>query len=181
MVVRLPDHDETLLIEANSRGEVNDFFAGQCLAGVTLVAFHERVACYDGRVALRRRDRALSARAAERFRRRVRQYYRRPYKNFVLSMTMDLLLGLHGRAILPGVFCSELVAELCRHMGWLVGSARTSRVVPAHFHETEPRAACFAHAGFGSLEWLKASDAPACGTPAIVPETAVHETPLPRQ
>lgn len=181
MVIRLPDYDEPLLIEANSMGAVDDFFAGQPVPGVTLVSFHERVARYPGRVALRRRGHALSPIAAARFLRRVRHYYRRPYKNFLICQALDLLLGLERRPALPGVFCSELVAELCRHMGWLASPARATRVVPAHFHDASPRAGAFAPAGFGPLEWLKASDARADGMAAIALRTLAHGRLLPRR
>lgn len=181
MVVRLPAFEEPLLIEANSMGEVDDFFAGQPVPGVTLVSFYERVARYPGQVALRRRGRPLSPIARARFIRRVCHYYRRPYKNFLVSQALDLLCGLERPRTGPGVFCSELVAELCRHMGWLAQPARTSRFVPAHFHDAGPRAAAFAKADFGPLEWITASDAPADDTAAIDSGTVVRERLLPRQ
>lgn len=185
MVVRLPDEDEPLLIEANSMGEVEDFFAGKRVSGVTLVSFRERVARYPGRVALRRCGQGLSPARRMHFIRWVQRYYRRPYKNFLVSQLLDLLCGVERERPGPGVFCSELVAELCGHMGWLTKPARTSRFVPAHFHDASPRATAFAQADFGPLEWMKqavkASDVPADDNPAIDPRTVVRERLLPRQ
>lgn len=181
VIVRLPGWQEPMLLEACGRSEVNDYLSGKKTPGVTLACFHGRVAEYVGEVAVRRRvERGLSPAGQRLFRRLVARFYLRPYKNFLWSLFLDLVSGRRMRPGFGAVFCSELVAELYRRVGWLDRDARASRFVPGDFAAPG--------SGYGGacenmmpIEWVKSSGAPAAGRLPMAHQTPAHGRLLPRQ
>ena len=104
-----------------------------------------------------------------------------------------MLTGFTRKPDQRGWFCSELVAELYRRLGWLPRQTRASSLVPGHFGSRHMR---LQHGKLGAVEFLKAgsqaiaiharvsattSAVPVADTPAIVPRTAGRETLLPPQ
>ena len=133
MIVRLDDVDEPLLLESNRGSESIDLFSGEALAGVSLVPLARKLMDYDGDIVLRRRDgNPLCQRQRRLVRRLVRRLYRRPYRNYLWRQVIDVLPG-HRRRDYSAMFCSELVAELYRRLGWLPQEIRTGRLFPGHF------------------------------------------------
>lgn len=179
MVIRLEGWREPLLLEANSMSDAADCLASKPMPGVTLTRLHERITGYTGEVGVRRRRGQPLSRARQRLvRRLVKRLHLRPYKNFVVSLLMDVMFGIRRGPGYSALFCSELVAELYRRLGWLPRQTRVSLVVPGHFGLD------------GAAEWsaelapvriLKASAAPAGGTGATDPRNGLHESLLPRR
>ncbi len=143
------------------------------------------------RQAVRRRLGPPLSEARQRLvRRLVARLLHRPYKNYLWCNIRDLPTGFSRPPDRRGWFCSELVAEFYRRLGWLPRDVRVSGFVPGHFGSTrmtlldgtlmpphflkqQPRAR---RAGA-----VTASVAPAADTPATVHRTAVRETLLPRR
>lgn len=194
MVVHLPGNPAPLVLESTTLSESPDVTLGHPVAGVALVPLHDKLRDYPGTVALRRRHGpALNVRQQQRLIRLVKRLLHRPYKNYVLCNALDVLTGFTRRPDQRGWFCSELVAELYRRLGWLPRETRASTLVPGHFGSRHMR---LQHGKLGCVEFLKegpdaaaircrvgltASAEPAAGRPPIVPRTAGHETLLPRQ
>ena len=133
VIVRLDEIDEPLLLESNLGPESVDLFSGEALAGVSLVPLARKLADYDGDIILRRREGdPLCPRQRRLVRRLVRRLYRRPYRNYLWRQVIDALPGRHRRDY-SAMFCSELVAELYRRLGWLPRETRTGRIFPGHF------------------------------------------------
>ncbi|WP_162925672.1 hypothetical protein [Isoalcanivorax indicus] len=134
MVVCLPDYDQPLLLEATAGGDAPDIRTGAPTPGVALVPVRDKIEVYGGDVAWRARQGAPLSPARERMvARLVRQFSHRPYKNFMQALMRDLVTGFQLRPDLSGVFCSELVAEVYRRLGWLPRHDRSSGYVPGHF------------------------------------------------
>ena len=134
MVVRLPEHDEPLLLESTTLSESADIHVGAPVAGVGLVPVLQRIEEYDGDIALRQRRGDPLSDALQRLVARIaRRLHRRPYKNYVLTLARDTVTGFRRRPDFSGMFCSELVAEIYRRLGWLARDQRASLLVPGHF------------------------------------------------
>ena len=114
-----------------------------------------------------------------------------PYKNYVLCNALDVLTGFTRKPDQRGWFCSELVAELYRRLGWLPRQTRASTLVPGHFGSRHMR---LQHGKLGAVEFLKsdtqatairarvtASAEHVADRPAIAPRTVGRETLLPQQ
>ena len=190
MVVRLPECSEPLVLESTTLGESVDIRLGKPVAGVSLVFLSSKLADYPGSVAVRRRlGPDLSERQDRLLQRLVRRLLHRPYKNYLLCNAIDVLTAFQRKPDRRGWFCSELVAELYRRVGWLPPDTRASTLVPGHFGSRHMRLQN------GKLEpplWLK--QGPGCeriqvrasvecdyGIVARPHQTAVHETLLLRQ
>lgn len=134
LVVCLPEYDEPLVLEATAAGEGLDVRTGARMPGVALVPLRDKIESYCGDVAWRQRRGAPLSEARQRMvARLVRELSHRPYKNYVLTLARDLCTGFQLRPDFSGVFCSELVAEIYRRLGWLPRRERPSRFVPGHF------------------------------------------------
>ena len=202
MVVYRPGCAEPLVLESTTLSESPDVTLGRPVAGVALVPLRNKLADYPGSVALRRRyGPSLDPHQQRLLERLVRRLLHRPYKNYVLCNVMDVLTGFQRRPDQRGWFCSELVAELYRRLGWLPRDTRPSTLVPGHFGSRHMR---LQNGKLGPVEWLKewgrgapdgmplpvqaasdghrastASAVPDAGMPAIAPRIALHETLLP--
>ena len=194
MVVHLPGNPHPLVLESTTLSESPDVTLGRPVAGVALVPLADKLRGYTGTVALRRRHGpALSDRQQQLLVRLVKWLLHRPYKNYVLCNALDVVTGFTRRPDQRGWFCSELVAELYRRLGWLPRHTRASTLVPGHFGSRHMR---LQDGKLGAVELLKAgpdadairarigltaSAAPADDKPPIAPRTAGHEMLLPQQ
>lgn len=135
VIVELDGVEEPLVLESNRGPESADLFEGQPLTGITLVPLSRKLADYHGDVMVRRRDGApLCPRRRRLARRLVQRLYRRPYRHYLWRQLLDLLPHTRRRDY-SALFCSELVAEFYRRLGWLPADLRTGAVVPADFAE----------------------------------------------
>ena len=133
VVVRLDDTDEPLLLESNLGPESVDLLSGQAQPGICLVQIERKLSDYQGDIAIRRRQgEPLSVRQRRLVRRLVRKLYRRPYRHYLWRQVIDRLPFTQRRDY-SAMFCSELVAELYRRLGWLPQDVRCGRFVPGHF------------------------------------------------
>lgn len=202
MLVCLPDYEEPLLLEATAFGDAADVRTGKATAGVVLVPARTRIREYRGEVAWRERQgEPLSLSGQRRVARLVRHFSYRPYKHFMQALLRDVVTGFRLRPDLSGVFCSELVAECYRRLGWLPRHERASHFVPGTFGSDalqlvngkmappvllkaeEERRPQTALAELKRQPWreLKASAAYALGMSPTGHQSAAHGTPpLPR-
>lgn len=134
LVIRHSRHEQPMLLESSTLSDVPDVYRGCPVSGIGMVPLVSRVMSYEGPVALRRRAGPCLTRGQQRLAERLTaRVLHRPYKNYVAAMARDLLTGYQLRADLSGMFCSELVAEFYRRLGWLPRTARSSLYVPGHF------------------------------------------------
>lgn len=135
VVVHLEGIEEPLLLEATMAAESLDLFSGELTSGVSLVSLSQKLADYAGDVAVRHRvGPPLCSRQRRLVRRLVRCLYRKPYRNYVWRQLLDAM-PLSRRRLGGGFFCSELVAEFYRRLGWLPRDIRCGGFVPGHFAE----------------------------------------------
>lgn len=134
MVVRLPGEPEPLVLESTGMSESADWRLGRPVGGVALVPLSRKLADYPGDVAVRRREGApLGQREQRLITGLVRRLWQRPYKNYLLCNAIDVLTAFRRPPSRRGWFCSELVAEMYRRLGWLPADIRPSLFVPGHF------------------------------------------------
>lgn len=191
LVVRLPGYPEPLVLEAAGGGDSADLHLGRPVAGVTLVPLAHKLDNYAGDVAVRRRLGPPLSDARQRLARRlVARLLHRPYKNYLWCNVRDLLTGFTRPPDRRGWFCSELVAEFYRRLGWLPRDVRVSGFVPGHFGSTRmtlldgtllPPEFLKRGRRAATTGPLKASAAPAADTLATAPRTAAREKLLPRR
>ncbi|MFN3712638.1 MAG: hypothetical protein ACK4SX_03145 [Alcanivoracaceae bacterium] len=136
VIVCLDEAGEPLVFESTLSPESVDLFRGEACSGVTLVPLSRRIADYQGDIVLRRREGApLGGRQRRLVRRLVQRLYRRPYRHYLWRQLLDAWPGV--RRDYRGMFCSELVAELYRRLGWLPRDIRAGGYVPGHFGQDE--------------------------------------------
>ena len=153
MVLHLPGQPEPLVLESTTLSESPDVTLGYPVAGVALVPLHRKIQDYSGAVAVRRRHGPdLTERQQRMVVRMARRLLHRPYKNYVFCNALDVLTGYTRRSDQRGWFCSELVAELYRRLGWLPLDTRPSTLVPGHFGSRHMR---LQHGKLGPVEWIK--------------------------
>ena len=190
MVVFLPESTEPLVLESTTLGESEDIRLGKPVAGVSLVSLAAKLADYPGSVVVRRRHGPdLTDRQERLVQRLLRRLMHRPYKNYVLCNAIDVLTAYQRKPDRRGWFCSELVAELYRRLGWLPRDTRASTLVPGHFGSRHMR---LQNGKLGRPQWLKQgpghdrievrANAVSCdSTVATVPQNVLHGRPLLRQ
>jgi hypothetical protein len=129
-----------------------DLISGEARSGVCLVQVERKLIDYQGEIAIRRRQgEPLTLRQHRLLRRMVKRLYRRPYRHYLWRQVIDHLPGVRRRDY-SAMFCSELVAELYRRLGWLPEDVRCGGFFPGHF-----AAESFAlqQGALQSPEWLK--------------------------
>ncbi|KGD66258.1 hypothetical protein Y5S_00730 [Alcanivorax nanhaiticus] len=153
MVVFLPESREPLVLESTTLGESVDVRLGKPVAGVSLVSLSTKLKDYPGSVVLRRRHGPdLSDSQEKLLQRLLRRLMHRPYKNYLLCNAIDVLTAYQRKPDQRGWFCSELVAELYRRLGWLPRDTRSSTLVPGHFGSRHMR---LLNGKLGQAQWLK--------------------------
>lgn len=135
IVVRLPHMPETpLLWEATRASKVTDINHGKPFDGVQLVSLDDRIATYQGQIAVRRLQGVPSdAESRTCLDRLIESWREKPYRNFVWQ---HLSVWLHGEESLSfqrGGFCSELVAEVYRQWRLLPTERPARNYVPRDF------------------------------------------------
>jgi hypothetical protein len=120
LVVRLPEMPQTpLLWEATRASKVHDIIEGKPFDGVQLVALDDRIASYQGLVAVRRLQHVhTDAQARAHLESLIDEWRAKPYRNFVRQHISAWVRGEEALSFSRGGFCSELVAEVYRR--WLL-------------------------------------------------------------
>lgn len=99
-----------------------------------MVRLADKLAAYDGTVALRRLE--LDERPAgldDEIREFAALWRYRGYKSFTATLALDLLSANRRPHRVHRVFCSELVAEVYKRLGVMCRGVRSSRYVPGDF------------------------------------------------
>lgn len=135
LVVRLPEHPQTpLLWEATRASKIQDIVQGCAFDGVQLVSLDDRVAGYQGLVAVRRLQGVVTdAQARHRLDELMLAWQAKPYRNFVRQHLSFWVRGEQGLAFQKGGFCSELVAEVYRQWRLLPADMPARNYVPRDF------------------------------------------------
>lgn len=138
LVVREPASGRPLVFESTPCRAVTDVLTGEASGGVRLVGLRERLAGFDGAIAVRRLDPALAPTQIEQLLGVVRQLHGRPYE----GRWLELLLSVSDRIERPwenlgSLFCSELIAEVLQGIGLLddvgQGGMPSNEYTPHHF------------------------------------------------
>lgn len=141
LVVRMPDLPGTpLLWEATRASKVRDILDGRLDDGVQLVPLDDRVASYDGLIAVRRLEGVRAdAGARDSLDRLMESWRGRPYRNFVVRFLVAWLRRERSPDFLRGGFCSELVAEVYRQWCLLPAERPAHHYVPRDFCSVQGR------------------------------------------
>lgn len=176
MVVSWPGQTEPLMIEATRANDSADVLSGQLQSGVSLVSLSSKLAAYRGEIAFRRRQGdPLSPWQCRLLVRLCRTLWRRPYRDYVTCHALMTIRGCPRKGDYRGVFCSELVAELYRRMGWLSCERPAYHYVPASLAS---EALVLRQGTLSPLTPLKTNDGLLPDTLAIAQQIAGRETPL---
>ncbi|MDF1781990.1 MAG: YiiX/YebB-like N1pC/P60 family cysteine hydrolase [Alcanivoracaceae bacterium] len=133
IVVRLRGISEPLVLESTTLSDSNDLLRGRPVNGIGLVPFRNKISEYQGDVALRRFDGpSLTPPKLRMVERLALRLCHRPYKNYVLCHVRGYLAGYPGKDY-SAMFCSELVAEMYRRIGWLKREIQPNSFVPGNF------------------------------------------------
>lgn len=133
VVVRLRGVAEPLVLESTTLSDSNDLFMGAPVRGIGLVPLAEKIKQYDGEVALRRRQGdPLSPSRQKMVERLALMLCHRPYKNFLLCHLRAQFYRRKQKDY-SAMFCSELVAEIYRRLGWLAQDICPKDFVPGDF------------------------------------------------
>lgn len=134
LVIRDPHSGEPLLLESTVTDESSDLVLGRPVRGVQMVRLADKLAVYEGRVALRRLELEQRSPGFEEELRELAEIWRyRGYKSFTWTLLLDLLSGNRRPPRVHRVFCSELVAEIYKRLGLMTRAVRSSRCVPGDF------------------------------------------------
>lgn len=135
LVVRLPEMPQTpLLWEATRASKVHDITHGRPFDGVQMVALDDRVASYQGLVAVRRLQGVhTDAESRARLEALIDAWRAKPYRNFVRQHVSAWVRGEEALAFQRGGFCSELVAEVYRQWSLLPQDRPARHYVPRDF------------------------------------------------
>ncbi len=133
-IVIRPQGSAPLLFEATTITETPDVQTGKpIMRGITLVPLKQRIKQYPGRVAARRLE---GVKRTERFEQLtsnwVEQWQHQPYKRYTLAILIGLL-PKPWQIHLPGLFCSELVAEYYKKLNCLEAKKSSCFFVPGDF------------------------------------------------
>jgi len=135
LILRLDEWDCVLLWESTTLSDVADVESGKPRKGVQLVPLRNRIAGYDGRLAIRRIQKELpSDKKAElaRFRTMVRG---RPYEESLIELAKAAWDGPFGKNTpdLSSLFCSEGVAAALQFIGLIGESIPSNEYTPDDF------------------------------------------------
>lgn len=154
IVLRDETDGDVLLLESTITDEAPDITLGRPVRGVQVVRLAEKLAAYEGAVALRRLE--LDERPADlddTLRELAGLWRYRGYKSFTATLLLDLLSGNRRPHRVHRVFCSELVAEVYKRLGVMCRQPRSSRFVPGDFGLADTP--FLTHARLGPPRWLK--------------------------
>lgn len=142
VVVRLPgEGNQAFLWEATRASKLADVHCGKIFDGVQLVSLAEKLASYPGEVVVRRLVGTETPHARyRRIKPLVRQWRALPYCNFLIKQCRARLRGVEAAGWQHGGFCSELVAEVYKHLRLLPVDKRSMDYVPHDFSPESPLA-----------------------------------------
>lgn len=134
MVLRDAQSGRLLLLEATVTEESVDLELGFPVRGVQVVCLEQKLRAYDGIVALRQLQLDERPEHLDEEIREIAELWRyRGYKDFTVTLFLDLLSGNRRPQRVHRVFCSELVAEIYKRLGVMCRNVRSSRYVPGDF------------------------------------------------
>lgn len=123
MVLRLKQFgDAVLLWESSTLSNIVDVETQTATKGVQLVPMSQRVANYDGDVAVRPLNKAVTAKMLHALAECRKALSRKPYEAGEVELLKAAYDGIGGKSSgedLSSLFCSELVAEAYQSMGLL--------------------------------------------------------------
>jgi hypothetical protein len=138
LVVRSAAGDLPLLLESTPCRDLVDVVTGRATGGVRLVSLSERLATFEGALALRRLNRPLAAAQLDRLAGVLRELHGRPYERRLLELFLAVSDRIDlNRENLKSLFCSELIAEILQRIGLLDdighGGRPSNEYTPRHF------------------------------------------------
>lgn len=135
MVVRAAEWDMVLLWESTTLSTIVDLETQTARKGVQLVPLSDRVAGYDGEMAVRRLGPAPAAPQIAALVELRHEVKGRPYEESELELLRSAYDGLAGANVedLSSLFCSELVAEAYQRMGLLGEETPSNEYTPKDF------------------------------------------------
>jgi hypothetical protein len=135
MALRLPEWDMVLLWESTVINNVKDVEEGRVLQGVQLTPLSERLARYDGDVAIRHLEVERTPAMASALRQLREQFRGRPYEGKHIELLKSAYDGPFGRnhEDLSSLFCSEMVAEAYQAMDLLPPRPASNEYTPRDF------------------------------------------------
>ena len=123
MVLRLKELDDAVLLwESTTLSNIPDIETQAAAKGVQLVPMSQRVASYDGEIAVRQLNKAVSAKMQRALAECRKALSRKPYEAGEMELLKPAYDGIGGKSSgedLSSLFCSELVAEAYQSMGLL--------------------------------------------------------------
>ena len=135
MVLKLAEFDAIMCWESTTLSKVKDAVDGVAKKGVQIVPLSERIATYDGGIAIRRlkveRTMTMLNRLKE-FRHEVRN---RPFEKDTIELVKSAYDGPFGHNVedLSSIFCSELIAESHQRMSMLGEDKSSNEYTPKDF------------------------------------------------
>ncbi len=136
MVLKLPEYDFLALWESTTLSGIADLDTGMPRKGVQLVPLSERVANYQGDIAIRQLVGVVFDREEiEILMKLRREVSGRPYEQNMIELIKSAYDGPFGKnqEDLSSLFCSELVAEAYQSLGLLGPSKPSNEYTPADF------------------------------------------------
>ena len=134
-VVRADEWDMVLLWESTTLSTIVDLETQTARKGVQLVPLSDRVAGYDGEMAVRHLEPAISAPQTAALGALRNEVKGRPYEESELELLRSAYDGFAGANVedLSSLFCSELVAEAYQRMGILTEETPSNEYTPKDF------------------------------------------------
>lgn len=137
MVIRLDEYDFVGLWESTTLSDLTDLDTGVPRKGVQVVPLSLRIANYDGEIAFRKLNQYdyLEEELNEIVMRLRQEFKGKQYEtseNELLKAVYDGPFG-KNKQDLSSLFCSELVAEAYRELGFLPSHVSSNEYTPADF------------------------------------------------
>jgi len=136
LIVKLPEYDFVTVWESTTLSNIEDLATNELTKGVQLVALSDRVAKYNGEIAIRKLEGdTLTSTALMKLMNLRAQLKGKKYERSKMELfkaAYDGPLG-HNSEDLSSVFCSELVAEAYQALGLVSEVKSSNEYTPADF------------------------------------------------
>jgi hypothetical protein len=133
MVIKLPEYDFICVWESTTLSNVDDLSTGKKVEGVQLTPLSQRIAAYEGDIAVRLlegiSDSDINLHSLMQLRKTLTE---RPYEQDEIELLCSAA-QCNVRPNLTSIFCSELVAEAYQHMGLLGTEKYSNEYIPKDF------------------------------------------------
>ncbi len=141
MVIYSKEFETVLLWESTTLSNIKDIDSGEHRKGVQIVPLSQRIASYNGEIAIRKLDVERTDEMKKKLIKLRNDVRGRPYEKDEIQLIKSAYDGPFGRNTedLSSLFCSELVAEAYQAMGLLEevtkrnGSKPSNEYTPADF------------------------------------------------